>query len=85
LINSIILAVQATVPNTPAWSPTIGLVMIICNIIGLVIVRFATQDRGSKPPSPIPTIGLPQLLAGTSFGHILGAGVILGLTNVGSL
>ncbi|MCL1469721.1 photosystem I reaction center subunit PsaK [Argonema antarcticum] len=85
MINSIVLAVQATVPNTPAWSPTIGLVMIICNILGLAIARFATQDRGSKPPSPIPTLGFPQLLAGTSFGHILGAGVILGLTNVGAI
>jgi photosystem I subunit X len=85
LINSILLAAQATVPPTPEWSFSVGLVMIVCNILGLVIVRFATQNRGSKPPSPVPGFGFPQLLAGTSFGHILGAGAILGLTNTGVL
>lgn len=84
MINSTILAaVQSTVPPTPAWSPTIALVMIICNILGLAIVRYATQGRGSQPS--IGVIGVPQLLAGTSFGHILGAGTILGLTNAGIL
>jgi photosystem I subunit 10 len=29
--------------------------------------------------------GIPELLATTSFGHILGAGAILGLTNAGIL
>ena len=85
MINSILLAAQATVPPTPEWSFAVGLVMIVCNILGLAIVRFATQNRGSKPPSPVPGFGVPQLLAGTSFGHILGAGAILGLTNTGVL
>ena len=85
LLNSTILlvAAQATVPSTPSWSLTIGLVMIIANILGLVIVRFATQNRGSQPP--LGPIGIPQLLAGASFGHILGAGTILGLANAGVL
>lgn len=85
MINSILLAAtQPTVPSTPSWSFTIGLVMVICNILGLVIARTATQDRGSQP-SLAGIIGIPQLLAGTSFGHILGAGTILGLTNAGIL
>lgn len=85
MIHSILLAAQATVPATPVWSLKIGLVMVICNILGLVLVRIGTQDRGSKPPSPVPGFGFPQLLAGTSFGHILGAGAILGLTNIGAI
>lgn len=86
MIHSILLAAaQATVPPTPTWSFSTALVMIICNILGLAIARYATQDRGTKPPSPVPGFGLPQLLAGTCFGHILGAGTILGLANAGVL
>ncbi|MFB8789338.1 MAG: photosystem I reaction center subunit PsaK [Potamolinea sp.] len=92
MINSILLAaVQATVPATPDWNPTIGLVMILCNLFAFVIGRYAIQSRGKGPaiPGPTPDIlkgfGIPELLATTSFGHILGAGVILGLSNAGVL
>ena len=84
MINSILLAAEATVPATPTWSISIGVVMILCNILGLLTVRYATQSRGSQP-SLGGLIGIPQLVAGTCFGHILGAGVILGLTNMGAL
>jgi photosystem I subunit 10 len=30
-------------------------------------------------------LSIPALLGATSFGHIIGAGVILGLTNTGAL
>ena len=85
MIYSILLAVQATVPPTPSWTFKTALVMLICNVLGLLLVRIATKDRGSKPASPVPGFGFPQLLAGTSFGHILGVGAILGLTNVGAI
>ena len=91
-INSILLAaVQATTPQTPEWSPTIGLVMILCNLLAFAIGRFAIQKKGVGPDLPVskPAIldkfGLPELLATASFGHILGAGVILGLSNAGAL
>jgi photosystem I subunit X len=84
LIHSILLAAQATVPPTPEWSFSTALVMIVCNILGLLLARFTTQG-GSKPPSPVPGLGFPQLIAGTSFGHVLGAGAILGLSNAGVL
>jgi len=85
LINAILLAAQATIPSTPTWSFKVAAVMILTNILALAIVRYATQERGSKPPSPIPGFGVPQLLAATSFGHILGAGIILGLGSSGVL
>jgi photosystem I subunit X len=74
----------ATVPPTPEWSFATALVMIVCNVIGLALAAFKTQG-GSKPASPVPGLGFPQLLAGTAFGHVLGAGAILGLTNMGVL
>ncbi|HBL14828.1 MAG TPA: photosystem I reaction center subunit PsaK [Cyanobacteria bacterium UBA11162] len=90
MINTILLAaVQSTVPPTPAWTPTVGLVMVICNLLAIVIGYYAIQNAGVGPDLPVgkPAIfkrfGIAELLATTSFGHILGAGAILGLTNAG--
>ncbi len=82
---------QATTPNTVPWSVSVGLVMILCNIFSIAIGRFAIQQKGAGPdlPFPKPSIledfGVPELLATVSFGHIIGAGVILGLANAGVL
>lgn len=90
-INSILFAVQATVPSTPEWTPTVGLVMVLCNLFAFAIGRFAIQRKGVGPdlpmskPAILSSFGIPELLATASFGHILGAGVILGLANAGAL
>lgn len=90
--NSLLLAAaQPTVPDTPGWTPTIGLVMILCNLFAFAIGRFAIQKKGAGPDFPLPKpailadFGVPELLATASLGHILGVGVILGLTNAGAL
>ncbi len=90
ITQTLIAAVQSTVPPTPEWSPVIGLVMIICNLLAIAIGRFAIQKPGVGPTFPVlsgllPNFGIPELLATTSLGHIIGAGVILGLTNAGAL
>lgn len=92
MLNSILLAAaQATVPATPEWSPMVGLVMILCNLVAFAIGRFAIQKKGTGPDLPVSkpdilsSFGIPELLATASFGHILGAGVILGLSNAGAL
>lgn len=65
--------------------------MIVCNLLAIAIGRYAIQQRGVGPALPIKVpalftdFGLPELLATTSFGHILGAGAILGLRNSGVL
>ena len=88
---TLLAAVQSTVPPTPGWTPTVGLVMIICNVLAIIIGRFAIQKPGVGPDIPVSkpalfrNFNLPELLATMSFGHILGAGAILGLTNVGVL
>lgn len=90
MIHSILLA---TTPTTIEWSPTVGLVMISCNLFAIVIGRFAIKNAGTGPDLPAgknkPDIfkkfGLAELLATASFGHILGAGFILGLANAGVL
>ncbi|MFB2978461.1 photosystem I reaction center subunit PsaK [Microseira sp. BLCC-F43] len=91
LNSTLLLAVQATVPTTTEWTPTVGLVMILCNLLAIAIGRYAIQNPGVGPdlpadkPALFQKFGIPELLATMSFGHILGAGVILGLSNAGAL
>jgi photosystem I subunit 10 len=65
--------------------------MILCNLLAFAIGRYAIQNpgKGSDLPGSKPAIlrgfGIPELLATGSFGHILGVGTILGLTNAGVL
>ncbi len=81
----------AAIPATPAWSPSIAIVMIICNLVAIAIGRPALQKRGAGPALPVELPGLfsgfgwPELLGTLSLGHVLGAGVILGLGNAGVL
>jgi photosystem I subunit X len=65
--------------------------MIVCNLFAIAIGRYAIQQRGVGPALPVEVpalftgFGLPELLATASFGHVLGAGAILGLHNSGVL
>ncbi|MGL5061917.1 MAG: photosystem I reaction center subunit PsaK [Microcoleus sp.] len=91
--SSLLLAVQSTVPSTPEWSPMVGLTMILCNLLAIAIGYYGInkQTRGKGPALPVQMpgmfkgFGVPELLATTSFGHLLGAGLILGLGNAGVL
>ena len=88
-----IYSILATTPTTIEWSPTVGLVMILCNVFAIIVGRFAIKNAGVGPDLPageskpdiLKKFGLAELLATTSFGHILGAGFILGLANAGIL
>ncbi|NJK35817.1 MAG: photosystem I reaction center subunit PsaK [Oscillatoriales cyanobacterium SM2_2_1] len=79
------------VPATPTWSPNVAIVMIACNLFALVIGRYAIQVKGVGPSFPVALpglfagFGLPELLATASFGHVLGAGMILGMGQAGLL
>ena len=76
------------IPHTTIWSTQIAIIMITCNLIAIAIGRYAIQIRGLGPSIPISGLegfGLPELLATTSLGHILGAGVIIGLGSLGIL
>ena len=89
MISTLVLA--ATAPNTIDWNPSVAIVMIMCNLLAIAIGRYAIQNPGKGPDLPVPQpevwdkFGVPELLATTSLGHIIGAGVILGLGNAGVL
>ncbi|MFM7364822.1 MAG: photosystem I reaction center subunit PsaK [Cuspidothrix sp.] len=86
MLTSILLA-TATTPLE--WSPNIGIIMIIANILAIAIGKFTIEHPNSKPELPSPQFfggfGLPAVLATASFGHILGAGIILGLHYIGKI
>nr|QCI05811.1 photosystem I reaction center subunit X [Dasysiphonia japonica] len=68
------------------WSYKIAIIMIICNLISFGIGRYAIQQRSTEASISILGIkglGLPELLATTSLGHVIGAGTIIGLRSIG--
>lgn len=75
------------VARLPEWTPTVGLIMLACNLVGIAIGKVGIRYPKVGPGIPIlsETLGLSAaaILAATSIGHLLGAGVILGLTNAG--
>ncbi|MEM7771518.1 MAG: photosystem I reaction center subunit PsaK [Cyanobacteria bacterium P01_E01_bin.6] len=84
------LTLAATV-QTVEWSTNVAIIMITCNLFAIAIGYYAIQKRGVGPGLPVEMpamftgFGIPELLATTSFGHILGAGMILGLASAGIL
>ncbi len=88
MLNLILLA---KVPATPIWSVNVAIIMITANLFVLAIGNSAIQVKGVGPSLPIELpglfkgLGLAELLAITSFGHILGMGLILGLGQAGLL
>nr|WCH56083.1 photosystem I reaction center subunit X [Calliblepharis sp.] len=76
------------IPNTSMWSLQHGIIMITCNLICIGIGRYAIKVRGLGPGITILGLegfGLPELLATTSLGHILGSGTIIGLSSISIL
>ncbi|VXD13176.1 Photosystem I reaction center subunit PsaK [Planktothrix serta PCC 8927] len=92
IYTSLLMSIQNNVPTTVSWSPGVGIVMIVCNLLAIFIGFYAIskENRGKGPGLPgLPRMftgfGVPELLATASFGHILGAGVVLALGNAGVL
>lgn len=77
------------VPTTLEWNTNVAFTMIVCNVVAIAIGKFTIKYPSAGPQLPASAMfggmGLPALLATTSFGHLLGVGVILGLANLGAL
>lgn len=90
-MTNLTLNLFARVPTTPTWSVSVAIIMITANLFALVVGRYGIQVKGMGPSLPVQLpglfadFGLPELLAVTSFGHILGTGLILGLAQAGLL
>ena len=79
----------AVTPATVAWSPKVGLVMIICNILAIALGNYGIKHKnvGLGLPSPefFGGMGHGAMLACTSLGHVIGVGAIIGLATIGVL
>ena len=84
MISSILLAAQATVPPTPAWNPTVGIIISISSLV-MVLLSTRIEKPLVGPKFPILPISIPTFVAAMAFGHIIGVGIVLGLTNIGRL
>lgn len=84
MISSTLLTAAANVPATPAWNPTVG---IIISISSLVVLLLSTKIEKPLvgPKLPILPVSVPTFVAAMAFGHIIGIGIVLGLTNIGRL
>jgi photosystem I subunit 10 len=75
--------------RTIEWNPNVAAVMIGCNILAIVIGKLTIrqQNVGLKLPAGPFFGGMSHgaMLGVTSFGHVLGAGTILGLSRMGVL
>jgi photosystem I subunit X len=70
----------ATTPMSQAWSPTIAIVMVVANVLGVLVAATVVKQKAGPQ---LGGISVAQIIGGTSFGHVLGAGAILGLTSQG--
>ena len=63
------------------WSAQASIIMILCNVFTIFGARGTIQVKTAG--ASLLGITLPELIATTSLGHIIGAGVILGLRGSG--
>ena len=84
--TTLLAAVTAVAPRATDWSPTIGLIMLITNLVAIAIGRLTIQKPNVGPAFPAPIgLSIPAFIGSTCLGHVLGAGVILGLSNIGAI
>ena len=88
-IPHLISPVLALTPAVVSWTPKVGLVMILCNVIAIAIgkatIKYPSEGRALPNSSFFGGFGYGALLATTSLGHIIGIGAIQGLAASGAL
>ena len=89
MYSNLLLAAASATPATSSWNLKVALVMITCNILAIAIGKYTIAKPNDPPSLPSPVffggMGFPALLATASLGHVIGAGVILGLSSSGLL
>jgi photosystem I subunit 10 len=89
LIPNLISPVLALTPAMVTWTPKVGLVMILCNVIAIAIgkatIKYPNEGPGLPNNSFFGGFGLAAMLGTTSLGHIIGIGAIQGLAASGAL
>jgi photosystem I subunit 10 len=84
LISSILLAAAAIVPATPVWSPTVGII-ISASCFVVLLLSLVSKAPKVGPQLPILPVSVAGFIGAMAFGHVIGIGIVLGLTNIGRL
>ncbi|MFH7029905.1 MAG: photosystem I reaction center subunit PsaK [Heteroscytonema crispum UTEX LB 1556] len=84
MISSILLAAAASVPPTPEWNPTVAIIISVSCAVA-VLLTFKINKPLVGPKMPVLPISIPAFVGAMCFGHIIGIGIVLGLTNTGRL
>lgn len=79
-----LLAAAASVPVTPEWSPTVGIIISASSAV-IVLLTLKIQKPQVGPKFPGLPLSLPAFFGAMAFGHVIGIGIVLGLTNIGRL
>lgn len=84
ITSALLAAASATVPATPEWSPTVAIIISASSVLALLFtLRIEKPQVGPKLPG-LP-LSIPAFIGAMAFGHVLGIGIVLGLTNIGRL
>jgi photosystem I subunit X len=83
LLSSILLA-AASIPATPEWSPTVGII-ISASCFVVLLLSLASKAPKVGPQMPVLPVTIPAFIGAMAFGHVIGIGIVLGLTNIGRL
>lgn len=81
-MSSMLLA--ASVPPTPVWSPTVAIIISASCAVALLLT-LGNKSAKVGPAMPGLPIGAGAFIGAMAFGHILGVGIVLGLTSIGKL
>ncbi|MEA5583104.1 photosystem I reaction center subunit PsaK [Nodularia harveyana UHCC-0300] len=83
MILSTLLA-AASVPVTPEWTPTVGIIISVSSLV-VLLLSLTIKYPLVGPKFPILPISVPTFIGAMAFGHVIGIGIVLGLTNIGRL
>jgi photosystem I subunit 10 len=51
----------------------------------VLLLTFALKIPKAGPQLPFLPVSIPTFIAAMAFGHVIGVGIVLGLTNIGRL
>jgi photosystem I subunit 10 len=74
----------SSIPVTPVWSPIVAIIISASSLV-VLLLTFALKIPKVGPQLPVLPVTIPTFIGAMAFGHVIGVGIVLGLTNIGRL
>jgi photosystem I subunit 10 len=81
---SLILLAATSVPVTSEWNTTVGAIISVSCLVSVLLTLKVKQPLVG-PKLPILPLSIPAFIGAMCFGHLIGIGIVLGLTNIGRI